>query len=97
MFIFNNNKEIFKETDEIIPFLLKFIIDIIYKRFWTIDSIDCINEIFSILRKLSCYNLININYMIQICISITKCMNYIKITRNSFNKNINANLVINTI
>ena len=90
MFIFNNNKEIFKETDEIIPFLLKFIIDIIYKRFWTIDSIDCINEIFSILRKLSCYNLININYMIQICISITKCMNYINITRNSFNKNINA-------
>ena len=90
MIIFNENSKRFKESEEIISFLIKFLVDIIYKRF-SLDSIDCIRQIISIFRKLSCYNLIRIRHMTQICISISKCFNSIRIIRNSFTKNINAN------
>ena len=88
MIISNENAKAFKESDEIISFLIKFLVDIIYKRF-SLDSIECIREIMSIFRKLSSYNLIRINHMTQICISISKCCNYIRITRNSFTNSIN--------
>ena len=85
---FNENKKKFKESEEIVSFLLKFLIDITYKGFSSIESVDCIKEIISILRKLSCYDLIYISDMTRICVNIYKCFNNLRIIRNSFKKNL---------
>ena len=89
--IFKENKKKFTESEEIITLLLKFLMHIIYKNFSSIESIKSITEIVSIFRKLSSYNLININYMTQICINITKCLDYLRIIRNTLIKINNTN------
>jgi len=86
--IFNENKKKFKESEEIVSFLLKFFIDITYKGFSSIESVDCIKEIISIFRKLSCYDLIYISDMTRICVNLYKCFNNLRIIRNSFKKNL---------
>ena len=88
IFIFNENKKKFKESEEIVSFLLKFFIDITYKGFSSIESIDCIKEIISIFRKLSCYDLIYISDMTRICVNLYKCFNNLRIIRNSFKKSL---------
>ena len=65
--------------------------DITNNGFSSIESIECIKEIISIFRKLSCYNLINFNDMTKICLNIFKCFNYIRIMRNLIYKSYSNN------
>ena len=96
MIIFNKNKDIFTESEEITTFLLKVFSFIISKSSFHIESIECIKEIISILRKISCFNLINNEIMIKICITIVKSFNYIRLLKNSFNNNNNQSSFKNT-
>ena len=84
--IFNENRKRFKESEEIISFLLKFLIDLTNKGLYIIESIEFVKEIISIFTKLSCYNLIHIYDMTKICKILYKCINYIRIMRNSVYK-----------
>ena len=84
MIIFNQNKNIFKENEEIISFLLKVLNHIVFNGSSSIESIEGIKEIMAILRKLSCYNLINNEQMSNICLNILKSFDFIRIVRNSF-------------
>ena len=84
--ILKENKNRFKESGEIILFLLKFLDDISYKGLSTIESIEVLKEIISIFRKFSCYNLINTSDMVRICAKIYKSFNYLRIIRNFLNK-----------
>ena len=95
--IFNENKKKFKESEEIVSFLLKFLIDIAYKGFSTIESVDCLKEIISIFRKLSCYDLLYISDMTKICVNLYKCFNYLRIIRNSFKKNLFKSKMTNDV
>ena len=95
--IFNENKKKFKESEEIISFLLKFLIDITYKGFSTIESVDCLKEIISIFRKLSCYDLLYISDMTKICVNLYKCFNYFRIIRNSFKRNLFISKMANDV
>ena len=81
--IFNKNKSNFKESVEIISFLLKILIYLIFNTSSSLESIECIKEVMSIFRKLSCYNLMNNEQMINICINILKTFDYIRILRNN--------------
>ena len=93
--IFDKNKNIFQESEEIIKFLLKKLINIISgdNSSFFIDSIKSIKEIMIIFRKLACYNLINNEQMTNICINIIKCFDYIRIIRNTFIYNNNRNTI----
>ena len=84
--ILKENKNRFKESEEIISFLLKFLDDISYKGLSTIESVEVLKEIISIFRKFSCYNLMHNNNMIKTCAKIYKCFNYLRIIRNYLNK-----------
>ena len=87
MIIFNNNKNIINECEEIISFLLKILGHIIFNPNKSIELIEWVKEIIAIFRKLASYNLINNKLMISICINILKTFDYIRIIRNSFSNN----------
>ena len=91
--IFDKNKNIFQESEEIITFLLKKLMNIITNdnSSFIIDSIISIKEIMIIFRKLAGYNLINNEQMTNICINIIKCFDYLRIIRGTFNSNKNKN------
>jgi len=91
--IFDKNKNIFQESEEIISYLLKKLKNIISNdnSSFFIDSIKSIKEIMIIFRKLACYNLINNEQMTYISINIIKCFDYIRIVRNTINTNHNKN------
>ena len=84
--ILKENKNRFKESEEIISFLLKFLDDIAYKGLSTMESIEVLKEIISIFRKFSCYNLMHTADMIKTCAKIYKCFNFLRIIRNFLNK-----------
>ena len=85
LIIFDKNKTDFTEASEIISFLLKILLHIIFNKVPSIESMQCIKEILSILRKFSCYNLINNEQMIRICLNLLKIFNYIRILKNNSN------------
>ena len=91
MIFFTEIRQKFPESEDIISVLLKLSKHIIYKNFSSIESINLIAEIISIFRKFACYNLINFNNMNQICINISKCLDYLRIIRNSIIKANNNN------
>jgi hypothetical protein len=84
--ILKENKNKFKESEEIISFLLKFMDNMAYKGMNSIESVEVLKEILSIFRKFSCYNLIHTNDMIRICAKIYKCFDFLRIIRNFLNK-----------
>ena len=89
--IFDKNKNILKESELIISFLLKKLKNIISKENspFFIDSLKSIKEIMVIFRKLACFNLINNEQMTSICINIIKCFDYIRIVKNNLKSNNN--------
>ena len=94
--IFNKNKKIFNESEEIISFLLKILTHIIYKLSSSIESLECIKEIMAIFRKLACYNLISNEQMTNICINIIKCFNFIRLIRNLLSNTNNCKATYNS-
>ena len=80
--ITKENRKNFQESQDIITFLINFMIYINSKEPSTIEAIYCINEIISIFRRLSCYNLIKNYDMVKICSNILKCFDWIKKTKN---------------
>ena len=92
MVIYSKNKEISKEFEQIVSFLLNNLIHIIYNGSTSLESIEYIKEIMAIFRKLASYNLLSNEQMSKICLNILKSFDYIRIIRNYFISNENNDL-----
>ena len=86
--IFQKNRELFKDSQLIITFLINLLVYINnVNNISSLDAIHCLKEIFCILRKLSCYNLIRNNDMVKICSNILESFNWIRNIKNYIFKN----------
>ena len=84
--LFQSNVSIFPESKEIITFLLKKIESITSLGFSNPEAYNLISEIFSVIKKLSIFNLISNGDMMRICLEIEKLFVIFSLIRNSINK-----------
>ena len=95
--LFRSNFLIFPESKEIITFLLKKIESINSVGFNNSEAYNLINEIFSVIKKLSIFNLISNGDMMRICLEIEKLFVIFSLIRNSIKSISNTNSYTSTI
>ena len=88
--LYYNCEKLFPKSKEIISFFLKYLQEINIKGFNSIEAINCLGEIFGILKKLAFFNLISNGDIIRILQEIEKFFMNLNILRNYlkiYNKN----------